>query len=223
MSFLPAFGQMCTLFPLKLVYLLSILVFEIGSTVSASAPTSEAFIIGRLISGAAGGGLWCGTLTVMGQAVPVRKRHLYVSIVTSMYGVASAAGPLLGGNFTDSPTLTWRFCFWVNLRKNLSLEDLNRKTLTLHSDWFCGILHHCNLPQAPSPVFLGSLSVANAENRKNRHRWSFSSDRRLCMSTPCSTMGRYHLRVVQLEGMGLPAWFRAHNYCLHRTADSAQR
>lgn len=117
MSFQPAFGQLCTLFPVKIVYLLSIVVFEIGSVISASAPTSVAFIVGRLVSGAAGGGLWCGTLTLMAHAVPVHRRHLYVSVVTSMYGVASAAGPLLGGLFTDSAKLTWRFCFWVNLRK----------------------------------------------------------------------------------------------------------
>lgn len=117
MSFQPAFGQLCTLFPIKVVYLSSIVVFEIGSVISASAPTAEAFIVGRLVSGAAGGGLWCGTLTLMAHAVPASKRHLYVSVVTSMYGVASAAGPLLGGVFTDSARLTWRFCFWVNLRE----------------------------------------------------------------------------------------------------------
>ena len=116
MSFQAAFGQLCTLFPVKKVYLASIIGFEVGSTLSAAAPNAEAFIVGRLISGAAGGGLWCGTLTLMAHAVPVRKRHLYVSVVTSMYGVASAAGPLLGGIFTDSPSLTWRFCFWINLR-----------------------------------------------------------------------------------------------------------
>ena len=118
MSFQPAFGQLCTLFPVKIVYLLSLVGFEIGSIISASAPSSIAFIVGRLVSGAVGGGLWCGTLTLMGHAVPVNKRHLYVSVVTSMYGVASAAGPLLGGIFTDSARLTWRFCFWVNLRKS---------------------------------------------------------------------------------------------------------
>jgi MFS family permease len=117
MSLQPAFGQLCTLFPVKTVYLASIAVFEVGSIISASAPNSVAFIVGRLVSGVAGGGLWCGTLTIMATAVPPRKRHLYVSVVTSMYGVASAAGPLLGGVFTDSAVLTWRFCFWVNLRK----------------------------------------------------------------------------------------------------------
>lgn len=117
MAFQPAFGQLCSLFPVKLVYLISIVVFEVGAIISASAQTSVAFIIGRLVSGAAGGGLWCGTLTLIGHAVSPSKRHLYVSVVTSMYGVASAAGPLLGGVFTDSSRLTWRFCFWVNLRE----------------------------------------------------------------------------------------------------------
>ncbi|KAF7861702.1 uncharacterized protein EAF02_010656 [Botrytis sinoallii] len=69
---------------------------------------------GRLICGAAAGGIWCGTLTIVTNVVPPAKRYLYVSVVTSMYGVSSAAGPLLGGLFTDSK-LTWRFCFWLNL------------------------------------------------------------------------------------------------------------
>ena len=55
MAFQPAFGQLCTLFPVKTVYLLSIAMFEAGSVVSATAPNSEAFIIGRVISGTAGG------------------------------------------------------------------------------------------------------------------------------------------------------------------------
>ena len=135
MAFQPAFGQLCTIFPVKNIYLASIVVFEAGSAISASAPTAVAFIVGRLISGAAGGGLWCGTLTLMGDAVPVNKRHLYVSIVTSMYGVASAAGPLLGGVFTDSPKLQWRFCFWVNIRKIPSQRILVLKELTSNSDW----------------------------------------------------------------------------------------
>lgn len=100
----------------KMAFLISILWFEVGSITSAAAPNSITFIFGRLICGAAAGGIWCGTLTLVTNVVPPAKRYLYVSVVTSMYDVSSAAGPLLGGLFTDSK-LTWRFCFWLNLRE----------------------------------------------------------------------------------------------------------
>ncbi|KAF7945603.1 uncharacterized protein EAE97_004641 [Botrytis byssoidea] len=114
MAFQPAHGQTFTFFSVKWELLISILWLEVGSIISAVAPNSIAFIFGRLICGAAAGGIWCGTLTLVTNVVPPAKRYLYVPLVTSMYGVSSAAGPLLGGLFTDSK-LTWRFCFWLNL------------------------------------------------------------------------------------------------------------
>ena len=116
MAFQPAFGRMFTGFSIKKVYMAAILIFEVGSIVCATASDSTALIIGRLIAGAGGGGLYVGTLTFMGLAVPIRRRPFYISLVTSMFGVVSVAGPLLGGVFTDSEKLTWRFCFWINLR-----------------------------------------------------------------------------------------------------------
>ena len=124
-SFQPLFGQLCTLYPIKTVYLSSILTFEIGSIVSASATSSAAFILGRIICGAAAAGLSCGTLTLISQTIPLEKRHLHLSAVTSLFGVISASGSLLGGVFANSSKLTWRFCFWINLRKTKILRWLH--------------------------------------------------------------------------------------------------
>lgn len=116
------FGQLYSSFSIKLVYTGAVAIFELGSVLCATATSSLMLIVGRLISGAGGGGLYVGTLTLMGHAVPIKKRPAYIALVTSMFGVASVAAPLLGGVFTNSQRLTWRFCFWINLRKLIVCE-----------------------------------------------------------------------------------------------------
>jgi MFS family permease len=87
-------------------------IVEVGSVLCAAAPNSPALIVGRAISGAGAAGLLCGSLTIYGQSVPLRQRPFGMALVTSMYGLAGVLGPTLGGVITDTPKLTWRFCFW---------------------------------------------------------------------------------------------------------------
>ncbi|KAL9601173.1 MAG: hypothetical protein Q9179_002954 [Wetmoreana sp. 5 TL-2023] len=115
MAIQPVFGHMFDYFSPKWSFILAMAIFELGSILCAAAPSSPVLIGGRLIAGAGGAGLYVGTLVLISHAVPIRRRPFYLSIVTSMFGVASFTGPLLGGVFTDSGRLTWRFCFWINL------------------------------------------------------------------------------------------------------------
>ena len=158
LSLQPTFGKLYTFFNIKLVYISALFFFEVGSTICASAPSSVIFIIGRAVAGAGSAGIWCGTFTIGTYLVPLRYKPLYISIVTSMYGVAAIAGPLLGGVFTDSVKLTWRFCFWVNLRKAREVSSLQENKLNVSSSrWCCNTdyRHHlqaAEIEQNGSPI-----------------------------------------------------------------------
>ncbi|GKT46400.1 efflux pump aflT [Colletotrichum spaethianum] len=109
----PMYGTIYKLFSIKYAYLAAIAVFEVGSLICALAPNSTAFIVGRAIAGIGTAGLFSGSIVILSYTMPLEKRPLAFGLIGGMWGVASVAGPLLGGVFTEKAT--WRWCFYVNL------------------------------------------------------------------------------------------------------------
>jgi MFS family permease len=128
----PTIGKIYTYFDIKWTYGFSFLIFEVGSILCAAAPNSLALIIGRATAGVGYAGLYSGGMLIIIDSVPLRRRPLYMSLIGTMFAgmlpnhsqmvmltrlVAGVTGPLLGGIFTDTKRLTWRFAFWINLRR----------------------------------------------------------------------------------------------------------
>lgn len=101
-------GRLYTFYNPKWVFLICISIFELGSLVCGVAPTSVALIVGRSIAGLGSAGIFSGAITLIVRIVPLRKRPAYTGLFGAVFGIASVAGPLLGGVFTTQ--ITWRWC-----------------------------------------------------------------------------------------------------------------
>ncbi|KAI0383424.1 MFS general substrate transporter [Hypomontagnella monticulosa] len=145
-AFQPFFGSLYKYFNAKMVYLVSLVLFEVGSVVCASARSSSVLIFGRAFLGFGAAGLLQGALAIIGYAVRLDKVPLFQGVVVSSLGISVCVGPVLGGVLTDYTT--WRgfvvatILLFVRIRQSSNQVDrsLPLKTKLSHLDFLGTVL-----------------------------------------------------------------------------------
>jgi len=109
----PLFGKLSDIHGRRMMMLISIGVFILGSIACALAPTIWMLIFARALQGVGGGGILPLAQTVIADLLSPRERPLVQSYSSVMFMSASILGPVLGGFLTDY--IHWSLIFWINL------------------------------------------------------------------------------------------------------------
>lgn len=193
-----SFGKIYQYFNVKYTYLIALVIFEgmlfhlnpcsntayslfsVGSVICAAATSSPMLIIGRAVAGAGASALFSGGMTIIGFAVPLDKRPIYLASLSSMFGIASVVGPIMGGALTDK--VSWRWCFYVSFIFHWTCPNtFDCRTHHIHDrSIFPSVQLHSWL-WLPSSILLNASQVTFHSSRRLR---------RLISSVPSSSSAR---------------------------------
>jgi EmrB/QacA subfamily drug resistance transporter len=109
----PIWGRLSDLYGRRRLYLTGILVFLAGSALSGIAQTMPQLIAFRGIQGLGAGAVIPLSMTIIGELYALEERARTQALFSGMWGLASIAGPMVGGYITDA--LSWRWVFFLNL------------------------------------------------------------------------------------------------------------
>ncbi|KAF1967042.1 putative efflux pump antibiotic resistance protein [Bimuria novae-zelandiae CBS 107.79] len=89
----PLWGKLNDQFDSKILYLLAVLIFEVGSAVI---------------------GIYVGTVTIISTMTTPSERTEYLNFVGMAWSLGTVLRPIIGGAFADS-SATWRWAFYINI------------------------------------------------------------------------------------------------------------
>jgi MFS family permease len=116
---LPLIGRLSDLLDRHRILLGCLVVFVIGSAVTALAVELPVLVTGRVVQGIGGGGLVPATLALVADLWPADRRGTPLGVVGAVQELGSVLGPLLGAVILAWSG--WRAIFWANVVAGLLL------------------------------------------------------------------------------------------------------
>jgi MFS family permease len=93
----PIWGRLSDLYGRRRMYLIGIAVFLFGSIISGAATSMTMLILARALQGLGAGAIIPLSMTIVGELYALEERARTQALFSGVWGVASVAGPLVGG------------------------------------------------------------------------------------------------------------------------------
>ena len=93
----PSYGNISIAFGRKWTLVAGIIIFEIGSLISAISNSMSLLIGGRVIQGIGGGSIQAIVMVILTEVVPMNRRSLVFALISVVYSTSSVLGPIIGG------------------------------------------------------------------------------------------------------------------------------
>ncbi|GMU54050.1 MAG: hypothetical protein AMXMBFR33_31960 [Candidatus Xenobia bacterium] len=136
----PLWGKLSDLYGRKPMYLASVAIFLAGSALSGQSRSMTELIAFRALQGIGGGALIPLGQTVLAEVYDLASRARIQALITTIFGIASIVGPLVGGIITQHAS--WRWIFYLNVPFGLAGVLILALTLPphrargpVHFDW----------------------------------------------------------------------------------------
>ena len=73
----------------KILYILTVALFEVGSAICGAAPTMDALIVGRVIAGLGGSGMYLGVIMLLSFFTTPVERPRYIGMIGAIFGLGT--------------------------------------------------------------------------------------------------------------------------------------
>jgi MFS family permease len=139
---LPLIGRIADLRGRPPVLVGSLLVFALGSLVTAAAYDLPSMVVGRFLQGVGGGGLVPATLALVADLYPPARRGVPLGVVGAVQELGAVIGPLYGALVLA--VAPWQAIFAINVAAGLvlaaALHSLADPSTPGRRDWLGGAL-----------------------------------------------------------------------------------